>query len=140
MPASTTFTRPNSLAMPTLPEELLPAQAGPSMRPCAPPADEAAVVYIDGEIDAGTAPELAELVQCRIESAVTTVVVDLSQVEFLGVAGVSVLSVAALQAEQEHVALRLVTGPRCVDRALRVIDGLRERLACYSSLDEALRG
>lgn len=130
--------RPNPAGVPAE-EFTAPGSAAPVTRArLSHPGNGAVVVQLDGELDAATAPRLAELLQCRLTSALTTVVVDLSGLKFLGVAGVSVLARAALRAEAEHVAFRVVTGPHCVDWALRAAQGLQPRLACYRSLAAAV--
>ncbi|SNR81111.1 anti-anti-sigma factor [Haloechinothrix alba] len=83
------------------------------------PDGESSVVHVMGEVDAATAPDLDELLAPRLVSKVHSLVIDLSRVRFLGAAGVHVLVQAALRAEHQGMSLRLVTGPRCVERALR---------------------
>lgn len=95
------------------------------------------VVHIAGEIDALTAPELRQLLGPRLASATETVVLDLSQVSFLGTAGLAVLVQATLRARHSRIDLRLVTSARCVERALAVT-ALRSRFACYPSVHAAL--
>ncbi|MCU1687093.1 MAG: hypothetical protein JWQ81_7832 [Amycolatopsis sp.] len=85
------------------------------------PTQVSVIVTIGGEVDMLTAPRLSELVTCRLRAAVSVVVIDLSEVTFLGVAGVRVLHQAYLLARQSAVQLFIVTGDsRCAARALRI--------------------
>lgn len=83
------------------------------------PDRDTSVIHAMGEVDAATAPDMDELLAPRLVSKIRTLVIDLSRVRFLGAAGVHVLVEAALRAEQQDMSLRLITGPRCVERALR---------------------
>ncbi|HVW43201.1 MAG TPA: STAS domain-containing protein [Amycolatopsis sp.] len=87
-----------------------------------------AVVAVAGELDASTAPRLSEMVLARLRGTLRAVVVDLSEVDFLAAAGISVLVRANLLARHRGIDLRIVTGGnRCVARALE-ITGLAEHL------------
>ncbi|WP_165777594.1 STAS domain-containing protein [Amycolatopsis antarctica] len=98
----------------------------------------AVVVHVAGELDVLTAPALRALLWPRLVCAARTVVVDLSQVTFLGLAGVRVLDAALLRASAGEVDLRVVTGPRCVERALE-LTGAASRLDCHGDVATALR-
>jgi anti-sigma B factor antagonist len=92
------------------------------------PAPHSVVVRVAGELDLFTAPRLAELVTSRLQSELTALAIDLSEVEFLGSAGLGVLMEAHLLAQQREVRLSIVTGRcRVVRRALEV-SGLDEVL------------
>jgi len=85
------------------------------------PAPHAVLVTARGDLDSATADDLAALLSDRLWAAPEQLVVDLSEVDFLGVAGVRVLLHAALQAEQSGTGLLVVTGTRpAVRRALQV--------------------
>lgn len=80
-----------------------------------------AVIGVAGELDAATAPRFAELVMARLRGTLRAVVVDLSEVDFLAAAGISVLVRANLLARHRGIALRVVTdGNRYVARALAI--------------------
>jgi anti-sigma B factor antagonist len=89
-----------------------------------------AVIEVGGELDAATAPRLAELLIPRLASTLRNVVLDLSAVTFLGVAGLSVLIHAHHQGRAHGCRLRLLTGPHCVNRALHIA-GLDDEFACH---------
>lgn len=102
-----------------------PARLGLSL---ARPGRHTAVIAVAGELDASTAPRLAEVVIARLRGTLRTVVVDLSTVDFLAAAGISVLVRANLLARHRGVTLRIVTGGnRAVSRAV-AIAGLGGRL------------
>lgn len=75
---------------------------------------------------------LRECLPPRVVTAVSTVVLDLSQVTFLGAAEPRVLLQAALCAEQHQIRLRLVTDSRFVDRALWAADMTDRSVCCLS--------
>lgn len=79
------------------------------------------VLHAVGEVDAATVPELAVALDSAWESAPRAVVLDLSQVGFLGTAGLTEILHAAGRAESARAGFRLVTGGRSVARALDVI-------------------
>ncbi|MFI5611877.1 STAS domain-containing protein [Amycolatopsis sp. NPDC051903] len=67
------------------------------------PTPDATVVEAVGEVDACTAPHLAEVVQCRLRGAVTIVAVDLTGVTFLAIRGLEVVRRLALLARELEV-------------------------------------
>ena len=94
------------------------------------------MVTARGDLDSVTADDLAALLSDRLWAAPEHLTVDLSEVDFLGVAGVHVLLHAALQAEQNGADLRVVTGTNlAVRRALRVTEADR-RLALSADRTE----
>jgi anti-sigma B factor antagonist len=95
------------------------------------------VIGLEGEIDLATAPHLRTVLTSWLDPPGGTLIIDLSRVQFLGGAGLSVLLHAQRHSLVHHWQLRLVTGPRCVERPLAVT-GLRERFACHPGLPDAL--
>lgn len=84
------------------------------------PSDTVALCAVAGEVDFCTVDVLRTALIGAVDSGAPVVVVDLSRVRFFGVAGLHVLvQVCALLGATERT-LRLVTGPRCVDRVLEV--------------------
>lgn len=97
------------------------------------------VVHLAGELDLATAPRASELIRPRLSAAgVRTLVLDLSELSFIGSAGLSVLVHTQIQARAMNIALRLITGSQCVDRVLE-ITGLRSDFVCVPDLQSALR-
>lgn len=95
------------------------------------------VMSVQGEVDALTAPRLAVTLTEQLADA-TLLVVDLSQVNFFGAAGLGVLARAAARAAESAVTLRLVTGTR-VRRVLSLV-GLDETLTVCTTVAAALAG
>ena len=98
--------------------------------------DRASVLHVVGEIDTLTAPVLRAQLDEHIPT-VPLLVLDLSDVTFLGSAGLAVLVAAKDAADARGHTLRLVCGSRIVIRALEatglltlfdVADGVPEAL------------
>ncbi|MDQ0382208.1 STAS domain-containing protein [Amycolatopsis thermophila] len=84
------------------------------------PACHTLLVEVGGDVDLVTAPRLAEIVEHRLRGPVTLLVLDLSEVTFLGTAGLTVLVETQQAAARRGTALRVTgTGTRPVERALR---------------------
>ncbi|WP_300011259.1 STAS domain-containing protein [Pseudonocardia sp.] len=79
---------------------------------------DARVVHVVGEIDTLTAPLLRGQLDEQI-AAVPLLVLDLSDVTFLGSAGLAVLVAAKDDSDRRGHRLRLVCGSRIVTRALQ---------------------
>jgi anti-sigma B factor antagonist len=79
--------------------------------------DGVRVMHVVGEIDTLTAPVLRERVNEQL-AQVSLLVLDLTDVTFLGSAGLAVLVAAKDEADQRKCRLRLVPGSRIVSRAL----------------------
>jgi anti-sigma B factor antagonist len=95
------------------------------------------VVRVAGEVDLLTAPHLEDVVTEALREAPEVAVIDLSEVAFLGAAGLSVLIRAHLRGRPGSV--RVVASDRPTLRPLRVT-GLTSFLAIYPSREEALSG
>ncbi|WP_410570912.1 STAS domain-containing protein [Amycolatopsis sp. cmx-4-61] len=108
----------------------LPRARHPNLRlRTAWPAPHAVVVTVRGELDSATAGDLAALLSDRLWARPEQLAVDLSEVDFLGVAGIRALLHAALQAGPGGTSFLVVTGSNpVVRRALRVT-GADQRLA-----------
>jgi anti-sigma B factor antagonist len=80
--------------------------------------DRASVLHVVGEIDTLTAP----LLRAQLDAQIPTnplLVLDLTEVTFLGSAGLAVLVAAKDEAELRDHRLRIVPGSRIVVRALQ---------------------
>lgn len=82
-----------------------------------PHGDDALVVHVVGEIDTLTAPVLHAQLDEHL-AGTQLLVLDMSQVSFLGSAGLAVLVAAKEDADRRGHRLRLVPGSRIVTRAL----------------------
>lgn len=83
------------------------------------PTSTSIVVRLAGELDATTAPRLHELLAPQLSSAAEILVLDMSELSFLGVAGLELVGHAQRHAVSRGKVLCLVDGPVCVDRALK---------------------
>jgi len=96
----------------------------------------ATVVHVVGEIDTLTAPLLRSQLDEQI-AVVPLLVLDLSDVTFLGSAGLAVLVAAKDDADRRGHRLRLVCGSRIVTRALQAT-GLLTLFDIADGVPEAL--
>ena len=99
----------------------------------------AIVVVVQGEVDMLTVDRLREAVNEALDDAVgQAVIVDLTEVTYLGSHGLAALEQASSSAEQRHEPLRLVVDDtRAVIRPIQ-LSGLEDVLALYYSVDDAL--
>ena len=96
----------------------------------------ASVLTIGGEIDLDTAPLLHEAVTACPEDIC---VVDLTEVTFLGSAGLTALLDVTVRAKARQASLRIVVDAnQAVIRPIE-ITGLDRELALFHSVDEALQ-
>jgi anti-sigma B factor antagonist len=100
--------------------------------------DGARILRAAGEIDIISAPALRDVLLPAVTAA-QLVVLDLSDVTFLGSSGLAVLVEARDQAHQNERELRLVCTTRIVLRALEAT-GLRELFVVASDVPSALAG
>lgn len=101
------------------------------------PRSDAVVVHVAGDVDAATAGELATVVLPALATVDSTVVVDLAEVEFLGVAGLELLWHARRRAHSLGVDFWLIVDSPPARRALEV-SGLTPRFQIADSLGTAL--
>ncbi|WP_157195552.1 STAS domain-containing protein [Nocardia tenerifensis] len=94
------------------------------------------VLYVAGEIDLATASLLDLAVQDSEHAR--AMVVDLSEVGFMGFAGVDVLVRAAERAEGRLHRFAVVVSSRPTERVFGLSDAYA-RVSCYPRLDTALR-
>ena len=101
------------------------------------PRQDTAVVHVTGELDLAATPRLRDLLAPRLASTLDAIIIDLSQVDFLGTAPLSALAEFQQRALARGITFSIVTGPRCVTRALRAT-GLTEHFATYAAPGLAL--
>lgn len=102
---------------------MLPSRTEPEARlhvSVTAPSDTVTLCAVAGEVDFYTADQFRSQLIGSLNTAAPLVVVDLSQVTFFGIVGLHVLIEARTWAEHTDRRVRLVTGPRCVDRLLAV--------------------
>jgi anti-sigma B factor antagonist len=99
-------------------------------------ADRVVVVAAAGTVDTLTAPQLTEAIGVAAAQSPAAVIIDLSKVDFLASAGMSVL-VAANEQVTPHARFGVVAdGP--VTRRPMTLVGLDSVITLYRTLDDAL--
>lgn len=101
------------------------------------PTSTSVVVQLAGELDARTAPRLQELLAPRLRSTLEAMVLDVSGLRFLGVAGLELLDNTRRRAAGRGMVFCIVDGPVCVDRALRVA-GWDATVPVYATVSSAV--
>jgi anti-sigma B factor antagonist len=81
---------------------------------------ESLVVALDGELDISTAPQLAARIDELLGAGLRHLVVDVSGLTFVDVAGLRALSALRTQARQQLIALRLTGASRHIRRVLGI--------------------
>jgi anti-sigma B factor antagonist len=99
-------------------------------------AQRVVVVAASGDLDALTAPGLTDAIHAAARKEPTGLVVDLSNLRFLGSAGINVL-LAADREMTSGARFGVVADGPATSRPLRLI-GIDDIIAIYPSLDEAL--
>lgn len=97
----------------------------------------AVVLTISGEVDALTAPRLADAIERVWVHEPEVLVADLEQVAFLASAGLSVLLMAREHAARRGCELRVVAGNRETFRPLH-LTGIDGEIAVFESCTQAL--
>lgn len=95
------------------------------------------VAAVTGDLDAATAPEFLRRIDRATRGTVRTLIVDLSRMGFVGIAGVQALADAQDRASCRGVAMLLVPGGGTAVRALEVT-GLAHRFHCFPSVRAAV--
>ncbi|WP_433685717.1 STAS domain-containing protein [Nocardia sp. CA-119907] len=90
-----------------------------------------------GEVDLGTEVEFERQLFATLHTAASTIVIDLSELGFLGVAGLEVLDDARAWSQHTHE-MYLVTGTECVDHVIAA-NGMSACFDTFANLDDALR-
>jgi anti-sigma B factor antagonist len=100
--------------------------------------DGVSILAVHGELDTFTAPRLAEAIEQGLATSTTGLVVDLSKLEFLASAGMSVLLNGHKSAQESGKRLIVVADGPATSRPMRLM-GLDRELDLRASLDAALR-
>ncbi|MHA6801524.1 STAS domain-containing protein [Bounagaea algeriensis] len=101
------------------------------------PTSTSVVLRVAGELDSSTAPRLHELLAPRLSSTVESVILDLSELDFMGVAGLELLNHARRRGAGRAISVCIVDGPVCVDRALRAA-GWSDTVPTYPTVAAAV--
>lgn len=100
--------------------------------------DGAAVVSIGGEIDLSTAPAFEEAIAQALESNLSVLVIELSEVTFMASVGLRILA-ATSEKVGESTRIAVVANSLAASRPIQ-LTGLDTVVALYPTLDEALAG
>jgi anti-sigma B factor antagonist len=96
------------------------------------------VVTAKGTVDVLTAPRLTEAVDAALAQQPAGLIVDLSEVEFLASAGMSVL-IEAHEKASGSAGFGVVAAGPVTSRPMRLV-GVHEIVALYDTLDDAMSG
>ena len=110
---------------------------GPFQLECIAAGGDRAVLRIDGDIDAWTAPQLRERVRDLAGSGTVPLIADLRGVGFLDSAGLGALVAARKELRGREGSLMLVAGAGRIVQVLR-ITGLTDAFALHSCVLEAV--
>ncbi|HEY7592265.1 MAG TPA: STAS domain-containing protein [Actinophytocola sp.] len=99
---------------------------------------DAVVLSVIGEVDMGTAPVLEESIKEALKRDPGVLVVDLSRVDFLASAGMSVL-IGGNQQAGEATSFRLVAAGSATLRPME-LTGIASEFAIHPTRDQALAG
>lgn len=98
---------------------------------------ERALVRVGGEVDLATAPELAAALEQALAGDRRTIVLDLTDVEFIDTSGVGVMLEARRQIRDENAELTVVAPPDSPARRLLELTELIDALAVIDGIDDA---
>lgn len=98
--------------------------------------DDAVVLTVAGEVDMLSAPQLAEAIRAALAASPPALVIDLTKVDFLASAGMTVLVTAQAEVTPPTRFAVVANGP-ATSRPIKLM-GLDNVLALYSTLDSAL--
>jgi anti-anti-sigma factor len=96
-----------------------------------------AIVAASGELDMLTVPQLRDAVQSALSKDPTGLIVDLTQVDFLGSAGMQVLMEAHNQTGGTDTRFAVVADGAATSRPLK-ITGIADLIELFTSLDGAV--
>lgn len=97
---------------------------------------DAVVLCVSGEIDLETAPHLQEAVSAALDEHPETLIIDLSKVEFLASAGMTVL-IRCQQQAGTRTRFRVVAGGSATFRPMDLV-GVSKQIVIFPTREEAL--
>ena len=98
--------------------------------------DQAVVLTVSGEVDMLSSPQLAEAIETARATRPAALIVDLSKVNFLASAGMTVLVTAQAEVEPP-TRFAVVANGSATSRPIKLM-GIDTVLSLYSTLDGAL--
>jgi anti-sigma B factor antagonist len=99
--------------------------------------DDWAVVFVGGEVDLATCPQLRDALAELVDQEVYHLIVDLEGVSFLDSSGIGVL-VSVLRRTRDHGGSLRLTAPGPQVRRVLELTGVTKLLTTYATLDEAM--
>ncbi|ORB71409.1 anti-anti-sigma factor [Mycobacterium scrofulaceum] len=102
-------------------------------------AGDAVVLQVNGVVDIITAPSLATHIDVALSGTPAVLVIDLTEVDFLSSAGITVLVEVHRLTENSPTSLRVAADGSATSRPLRIV-GLDEFIDLYPTVSEALDG
>lgn len=100
---------------------------------------EVAVLRVVGDLDALTAPTLGTYLDVALANTPSVLIVDITEVEFLASAGISMLVETHRLTSRADISLRVVADGPATSRPLRMMR-IDEVVNLYSTMDEAMTG
>jgi anti-anti-sigma factor len=100
------------------------------------PARDAVIVHLTGEIDLGTRSALADAISHATTTPAALIVIDLTNITFIGSTGLQLLIEAHQDAARADRQLRIAHGGGAARRAFEVA-GIQQLLAIYETLEHA---
>jgi anti-anti-sigma factor len=100
--------------------------------------DQAVVLTVSGEVDMLSSPLLADAIKTALEARPAALIVDLSKVDFLASAGMTVLVTAQAEA-LPPTRFGVVAHGAATSRPIKLM-GIDSVLSLYSTLESALSG
>jgi anti-sigma B factor antagonist len=110
--------------------------ATPSISVQVTPVDDAVVLSVSGEIDLITAPQLGESINAAMAQEPPTLVVDLSEVDFLTSAGMAVL-LGCNQQARGKIRFRVVAAGDTTFRPME-LTGVPDEISIFPTREQAL--
>lgn len=99
---------------------------------------QAVVLTVSGEVDMLSSPQLADAIQTALATKPAALIVDLTKVDFLASAGMTVLVTAQAEVEPP-TRFAVVAHGSATSRPIKLM-GIDSVLALYSTLEDALSG
>jgi anti-anti-sigma factor len=100
--------------------------------------DQATVLAVSGDLDSLTAPALTEAIGTTLAGQATSLIVDLSELDFLASAGMTVLVQGQEAATKNSKRFCVVANGPTTSRPMELV-GLNTLLNLHRTLDAALR-
>jgi anti-anti-sigma factor len=101
--------------------------------------DEAVVLQVSGVVDIITAPSLANHLDIALAGTPAVLVIDLTKLDFLSSAGITVLVEAHRLTQNSATSLRVAADGSATSRPLQIV-GVDKIVDLYPTVADAVRG